>query len=85
MVSIGVYADGYWNMILERKDGRTYLRSQDHDLKDGQFVNLDNLFDVSIMEVEGWMWDHFMKEVEELKVAWDRDALFTPDVKYASA
>jgi hypothetical protein len=85
VVSIGVYENGYWNMILEAKNGKTYLRSEDSDLGDAQFVNIDNLYNPEIIEIDGWMWDQFLSEVEELKLMWDRDALFTPEVKGATA
>ena len=86
LVTISVYKDGYWNMILElKRDGKVYLRSEDHALGRGQFINVDDPLNPYVIELEDWIWDCLMDKVGELNLAWLRNALHTPEVKDAVA
>lgn len=89
LVTISVYKEGYWNMVLDAKrDGKIYkcdlactIGDGDYALEDGQFINVDDPLNPYIAKIEGWMWDCLMDKVSELNLAWVRNALDTPELK----
>jgi len=75
---ITVLSDGFWEVRLEHKDGDVYYRSRGTMLRPYFMITQD----ASIMfELPDWMWEATEAKIAELQLAFDRNALHTPEIK----
>ena len=80
--TITVVDDGFWEVRLDTSDGNTYYRSRGTMLRPNLMMNHKLM---TSLELPEWMWEPINQKIDELKLAHEHDALYTPDIKGATA
>jgi hypothetical protein len=75
---ITVGGDDYWEIELETNEGEHYFRSR------GSMFPINQMLDYksgAAIELPEWVWKAINNKIEELKIAIERNALDTPEIK----
>ena len=72
---IKVESDGFFEIDLEHRDGRGYMRSRGSMSQAGTFLDHEHMESIVVPD---WMWDSICATIAEMTIALERDALDTP-------